>query len=451
MRSLTTTSAVAKASLTVSSGEKVRSQPRLSGRLVWTLGLSAVEALDDIGDRRQRLVVHLDRLGSVDGQFAVFGKHDRDWLALEGHLLIGQRKPVRDGVFLGDESRRDRMEASQQRLEVGVGQHGDHARHRFGGGGIDAGDARVGVRAAHDRHRQRAWADQVLDVLPVAGDQVRIFAAMDFGANHLADSHALCPPVGLDAGQHRRSCRYRSAGHLHGLDDVRVAGAAAQVAFQTLADLLLGRVRIALQQGGRGHQEARCAEAALQAVLTPEGFLQGLQLAVLGQAFDGGQLAPIRLDGEQGARLDWSVVDEDRCTRRTGWCRSRRAFPVKPRSSRRKYTSKSRGSTSRVYVVPFTPTLTVLKAFSAICPSSMRTDGTPRWPPWRVTVRDLRTSSGTNRHSVLGPLAVVPVTICRAPAVSIVGVAIRGQVSSIATPTIERLISQLTGVRSRGT
>ena len=52
----------------------------------WTIGR---ETLDDVGDRRQCFVVHLDCLGCVDGQFAVFGKDNCNRLALEGHFLIG--------------------------------------------------------------------------------------------------------------------------------------------------------------------------------------------------------------------------------------------------------------------------------------------------------------------------------------------------------------------------
>ncbi len=154
----------------------------------------------DVGDRRQRLVLHLDCLGGVDGQFAVFGEDDGDRLALEGGLVLGQRKAIGDGVFFGYKGRRDRMEARQQGFEVGVREHGHHAGHGPGRCPIDAGDARVGVRAAHDGHRQRARTDQVFDVAPVAGDQVRIFAPVDLGADHLTDSHPLSPPVGLRAG-----------------------------------------------------------------------------------------------------------------------------------------------------------------------------------------------------------------------------------------------------------
>src|SRR5215467_9624288 len=62
-------------------------------------------------------------------------------------------------------------------------------------------------------------------------------------------------------------------GVLHRLDDVDVAGAAAQVARDRLADLLLARILVARKERARGHEHARCAEAALQAVLLGEALL----------------------------------------------------------------------------------------------------------------------------------------------------------------------------------
>src|SRR5438309_8830952 len=61
--------------------------------------------------------------------------------------------------------------------------------------------------------------------------------------------------------------------HLHGLDDVLVARAAAQVAFQLFADLRFAGVGMALAQVERAHHHARGAEAALQAVALLEGGL----------------------------------------------------------------------------------------------------------------------------------------------------------------------------------
>src|SRR5262249_25687232 len=52
------------------------------------------------------------------------------------------------------------------------------------------------------------------------------------------------------------------------------------------------------------------AEAALQAVLCPEPFLQWVQLAVLDQALDCQDFTAIRLYGEHGAGFDGFAVEE---------------------------------------------------------------------------------------------------------------------------------------------
>src|SRR5256885_4841045 len=83
---------------------------------------------------------------------------------------------------------------------------------------------------------------------------------------------------------------------LDGLDDVHIAGAAAKVAADGFADLHLVRLLVARQQGAAGHHHPRRAEAALQAVLLPEALLDGMELAVLLQAFHGGDLRAVGLD-----------------------------------------------------------------------------------------------------------------------------------------------------------
>src|SRR5438093_1319356 len=52
-------------------------------------------------------------------------------------------------------------------------------------------------------------------------------------------------------------------GVFDGFDDVDVAGAAAQIAFDTPLDLVVGRIRIGLQQVDRLHDHPGGAEAAL--------------------------------------------------------------------------------------------------------------------------------------------------------------------------------------------
>ena len=107
-------------------------------------------------------------------------------------------------------------------------------------------------------------------------------------------------------------------GGQHRLDDVVVAGAAAEVARERLADLLLGRRRVALQQVGRSHDHARRAVAALQPVVLPERLLERMQRALLAHSLDRLDLGAVRLDGEQRARLDRLTVEVDRARAAVG-------------------------------------------------------------------------------------------------------------------------------------
>src|SRR5690242_10160422 len=67
------------------------------------------------------------------------------------------------------------------------------------------------------------------------------------------------------------------------VDDVLVPGAPAQIAFNAMTDLVVSRVRVAVQNLLGRHDHARRAETALRAVLVPEGLLHPVQLPVFGQ------------------------------------------------------------------------------------------------------------------------------------------------------------------------
>src|SRR5215216_1229625 len=82
----------------------------------------------------------------------------------------------------------------------------------------------------------------------------------------------------LEVLRHRRLLML--GGPADRLDDVRVARAAADLARDRLADLVVARVRIGVQQRAGGHDHARRAEAALEAVLLHEALLRGVELAV---------------------------------------------------------------------------------------------------------------------------------------------------------------------------
>src|SRR5512134_4080518 len=97
--------------------------------------------------------------------------------------------------------------------------------------------------------------------------------------------------------------------HLHGLDDVDVAGAAAEVALEPLVDLLVGGIGVVLQQPRRRHDHARRAEAALKSVALRERALDRVELPLLRHALDRHDARPVRLRREHGARFHRPAVN----------------------------------------------------------------------------------------------------------------------------------------------
>src|SRR5450631_2368981 len=79
---------------------------------------------------------------------------------------------------------------------------------------------------------------------------------------------------------------------LNGFDDVDVARTPTEVARDGLADFELGGLLVSCEQRAAGHHHSRSAIAALQSVLFPEAFLDGVKLPVFLQALDSGQLVP---------------------------------------------------------------------------------------------------------------------------------------------------------------
>src|SRR5712691_941357 len=98
---------------------------------------------------------------------------------------------------------------------------------------------------------------------------------------------------------------------LDSLDNVLVAGAAADIAFETCTNLFFSRVGIVFEQVIRGHNHARRAEAALQPVLLPEAFLDRMETSLRGQPLDGGDFSAIGLNCQYGTCFHRLAVEED--------------------------------------------------------------------------------------------------------------------------------------------
>src|SRR5262245_61644386 len=96
-----------------------------------------------------------------------------------------------------------------------------------------------------------------------------------------------------------RAQHFRAA--LHCLHDVDVARATAEITFQTMNDLVLGRLGIVLEQASGRHDHAGSTKTTLQPVALRVRLLDGVQLAVLRQALDRQYVGAIRLCGEDRA------------------------------------------------------------------------------------------------------------------------------------------------------
>src|SRR5829696_3204449 len=93
-----------------------------------------------------------------------------------------------------------------------------------------------------------------------------------------------------------------AGGLLDRLDDPQVARAAAEVARERLAELLIARLRVLAKERLHRHEEARRAEAALERVSLVERAVKRVQLAVRGQPLHGSERPPVRLHREHQAR-----------------------------------------------------------------------------------------------------------------------------------------------------
>src|SRR3954451_3970825 len=96
----------------------------------------------------------------------------------------------------------------------------------------------------------------------------------------------------------RRLVLRRPAG---GRDDVLVARAAADAAGDRGADLLLGGVRVGVQQRPRGHDHPGGAEAALERMLLVEALLDRVEHAIDLERLDRADLVALAHRGEDRA------------------------------------------------------------------------------------------------------------------------------------------------------
>ena len=173
------------------------------------------------------------------------------------------------------------------------------------GGGVDAHDAGMRVRTAQHLHVQHVGHPHVGRVLDGAGDLGRRVEPPRAVSDETGGLVLAERGLGLAAVQDVPR-------QLHRIDDLLVAGAAADVAAQAFLDLVQVGGRVAAQRGRRRHHHARNAVAALARAALVEGALQHRHPVVAIEVVDRLDLGALDLLHRRQAALDQLAVDEHR-------------------------------------------------------------------------------------------------------------------------------------------
>ena len=257
------------------------------------LGRALRHGLPDIAHRLQGLVVDFDQLLGLLQHGLALGHHQADGVP---HAA--------GAVPLGDHHVPVLLDVAH--LVVGHvlgGEHRQHAGQGQGPGRVDVQHPGAGVLGAHGGGVDHALQLHVVHVLPAAQHLVPHVHA------ERALAHAVPVPL-LQGGVRGSVAPQDGGGQGDALDDLLVAGAAADIAPDCLADLGLGGVGRLVDQGRTRHHHARDAEAALHGPHRAEGVDEGLLLP-LRQALDGDDGLAHGPLGGQHAGLDRLVVHQD--------------------------------------------------------------------------------------------------------------------------------------------
>ncbi len=219
------------------------------------LGRALGDRLVHRTDDRQGLVVDLD--GGRGGQrlLARLGGHDGDRVPDVAHPVFAEHGPVGDHVVV-----------AVRALDVGRGHDAGDAGHGGRRARVDAADQGVGVRAVHGGQLERPGQRDV-------GRELGHAAGLDHGRGaRVRDADLGTIRVGVERGGLELAAQ-EAPGQLDGVDDLDVAGAAAEVVAQGVPDLLGRGIGVLVEQRLGRHDHAGDAEAALHGSGQHEGLL----------------------------------------------------------------------------------------------------------------------------------------------------------------------------------
>ena len=252
--------------------------------------------LDNVTHGLQRLVVDLHELLGLLECRLVLGNHQHDGVAhAAGDIALGDHDvPVLDKV------------ADLVDRHVLGAQDAHHAGQGLGLGGVDGEHAGARILGAHGAGIGQARLIELVDV-------VGILALTEHLLTHVDTEGALAHAVVVAALQVLVNLLFATehrSGQRNALDDLLVAGAAADVAADGVLDLFLGGLGILGDKRRTRHNHAGDAKAALHGAHGAKGVHKGLA-HVLGQTLDGHDVAAGGKGGGQHARLHSRTVHVD--------------------------------------------------------------------------------------------------------------------------------------------
>ena len=100
-------------------------------------------------------------------------------------------------------------------------------------------------------------------------------------------------------------------GCFHGFEDLKIAGAAAEIARESFANLIASWMRILVQQSLRGDQYCWSAVAALRGAEISKRFLQRMQGAVCAEPFHCQHFFFVAFEREEQAGQNRFAVQQD--------------------------------------------------------------------------------------------------------------------------------------------
>ncbi len=174
------------------------------------LGRVGLQRRRETRHHRQPLPVDGDILGGVLGRRAARRHHDRDRLADIAHDIAGEHVlQERRHVAVGRNAARDRRQLGRQ---VGRGHDREDIGPRQGTAGIDAHDAGMRMRTAHDQSLGHERQRQVGDVAALAAEEPFVFDPRDAGTDHRHSGELRIEDLSvLDDGYVRRARGARAA------------------------------------------------------------------------------------------------------------------------------------------------------------------------------------------------------------------------------------------------